>query len=159
MGEIHRMKHEGIYSHNCGCDRVKLSGMYGDIISLLDVPYLIVAPGMTSNINGHIKDGLISNGWAMDTKVHPAYNLRVNAAKNNVALTAQTGNIARAFYDLMKFQVLFTEGRINVAVLILPSHSAATNLGSNVANFNRVTNEMPLFQNIITIPCLILSFS
>ena len=71
-------------------------------------------------------------------------------------LTVQTGNVTRAFYDLMKFEVIHKNDRIDAAVLIVPTSGAARALGSNIANFTRVTNELRLFRNIITVPCLVL---
>ena len=68
----------------------------------------------------------------------------------------QTGNITRAFYDLMKFEVMHKNDRVDAAVLIVPTSGAARSLGSNLANFTRVINELELFRHIITVPCLVL---
>ena len=56
----------------------------------------------------------------------------------------------------MKFEVMYKNDRIDAAVLIVPTSGAARALGSNIANFTRVTNELALFRHIITVPCLIL---
>lgn len=153
------MKHENTFSHGMGVEKAATMGMFDEILFLLNKPHLVVKAGSTTAINVDVKNTLVLQGWAIDPKVHPEYNLKVNAIKNRVALTVQTGNITRAFYDLLKFQVLYSKGRIDIAVLILPSHAAASCLGSNIANFNRVTGELKLFASIITVPSIILSFA
>ena len=92
----------------------------------------------------------------MNVRVHSDFDIKINAIKDGVALTLQTGNITRAFYDLLKFEVMYRANRIESAVLIVPSSTAARELGSNIANFQRVTGELKLFQDIITVPCMVL---
>ncbi len=92
----------------------------------------------------------------MNVRVHSDSNIKINAIKNGVALTLQTGNITRAFYDLLKFEVMYRANRIDSAVLIVPSRNAARELGSNIANFQRVTAELKLFRDVITVPCTVL---
>jgi len=152
------MKHSQTYSHRHGLEAVKEHDLIDEITDLLRAPHIKVRPGAASQINDHIKNALLQNGWALSPPVHTGFNITINAMKGRVGLTTQTGNTARAFYDLLKFQFLHTSNRIDAGVLLLPSIDAGRTLGHNIANFSRVTNELELYTHIVTVPCLILSF-
>lgn len=117
---------------------------------------ILIEKGSGPAINEHFRAEFSLSGWALDARVHPAYNLDVNALRTGVALTVQTGNITRAFYDLLKFQAMHIHGKADSAVLILPSSAAASAIGSNIANFERVSSELRLFTNIIYLPVYII---
>ena len=82
----------------------------------------------------------------------------VSRMRGEVAIQVQTGNIARAFYDLVKMQTLYIQRRALAAVLILPDQSAAGIIGSNVANMFRVSSELRSYDRVITIPLLCIWF-
>ncbi len=151
------MRRVGLYSHRFGLEAVTSAGLMDAVDRCLEEPLLAVESGAAAKINAHVRDRLSAAGWALEPKVHPAYKLTINAMKERVGLTVQTGNITRAFYDLMKFQALHANNRIDAAVLVLPSGEAASVLGSNIASFTRVTNELDLFKHVVTVPCLVLS--
>jgi hypothetical protein len=70
------------------------------------------------------------------------------------------GNVARAFYDLMKLQRLFDLEMISVGVLIVPMKSAAVKIGSNLASFERLSEEHELmFRSQINAPLVIFGIS
>jgi hypothetical protein len=152
------MKHSQTYSHRYGLEATKKHNLFNEIIGLLHAPNVGVRPGAAPQINKHVKNALTQGGWALSPPVHTAFNITINAMKGRVGLTTQTGNTARAFYDLLKFQYLHMSNRIDVGVLLLPTIDAAKTLGHNVANFTRVTNELELYTHVVTVPCLILSF-
>lgn len=152
------MQHAQIYSHRHAEEVLRDKAMLDEVLRLADQPQIAVVSGNSTAIKTQFQKQLTSLGWAMKPRVHDNYNLTINALKNEVGLTIQTGNIARAFYDLMKFQVMFLNSRVEVAVLILPSSSAAAIFGQNVANFDRVSDEIVLFRHLVTVPCLLLSF-
>ena len=64
--------------------------------------------------------------------------------------------MARAFYDLLKFEAMYRKRKIDAAVLVVPVYEAARALGDNIANFTRVTREITLFAGIITVPCVVI---
>jgi hypothetical protein len=144
------------YSHRYGLAALKDKSLDVEVRALVDAPAIGMERGSASRINDAVGKHLADAGWVIDPRVNPDYRLDINGMKNRVGLTVQTGNIARAFYDLMKFEVMHKNDRIDVAVLIVPTSGAARALGSNVANFNRIKKELKLFQYIITVPCLIL---
>lgn len=149
------MKIKKIYSHNFAELILKDKNVYQEIQEILTDPTTLMQKKAAPLIKTVIRDRLTINGWTLDASVNVAYNLTINALKDEVGLMVQTGNITRAFYDLLKFQTMKNNSRIEVAVLIVPVTGAAKALGSNIANFERMTNELILYKNIITVPCLI----
>lgn len=152
------MQHTQTHSHRRGYEILQSKGIVDNIVGLIYSPFIPFETGAAPKINEYFRSALSLDGWALGPRVHPAFKVDINAMKDKVGLTIQTGNITRAFYDLMKFQVLHLNDRIDVSVLILPSSDAAVALGSNIANFTRVTNELELFMDVVTVPCLVLSF-
>jgi|SRR6266496_3183759 len=152
------MKHVETFSHRHGLEAIRKAGLHEEIIRFLHAPRITVASKSSRIVKKHMDQVLEHGGWALNPLVAPGFELDVNGIKNRVCLTTQSGNIARAFYDLLKFQALYLSDRIDAAVLVLPTKHAARELGSNVANFDRVTNEMKLFRHVVTVPLLILSF-
>lgn len=144
------------HSHRLGLEMLAEKGMENEVFGILDEPEIEVVSGAAGQIRKRIGTNLSRLGWALNPRVHPKFGLTINAVKGRIGLTVQTGNIARGIYDLMKFQAMHINGRIDIAVLILPTSSAAGELGSNVANFKRIASEMELFHDIITVPCLVL---
>jgi hypothetical protein len=143
------------YSHRFALEALQDKGLNEEVRALVSIPEIGMARGNAGLINSDVRSNLLEAGWALDPRVHANYRLDINGMKNRVGLTLQTGNITRAFYDLMKFEVMHKNDRIDAAALIVPTSGAAGALGSNIANFTRVTNELNLFRHIITIPCMV----
>ena len=152
------MQRSQVYSHHHAEEVLRDKGMWEEVLGLADQPQVAVVSGNSNVIKAHFGKQLTSLGWAIKPRVHDDYNLTINAIKNSVGLTVQTGNIARAFYDLMKFQAMYLNNRIEAAVLILPTATAAAVFGQNVSNYARVSSEISLFRHVITVPCVLLSF-
>ena len=145
------------FSHNCAQKILNEKRMRERIDLLFAEVTASFARGSASALKDGLNNSLSRDGWVISPRVHQEFNLTINAISNQVGLTIQTGNISRAFYDLMKFQAMFLRERLDVAVLALPSKNSANSLGSNIANFERVSTEMRLFDKIITVPCLLIS--
>ncbi len=64
--------------------------------------------------------------------------------------------MSRFYADLLKLEYLFKKGKLKGAYYILPSKQTAGILGSNIANFDRFTNELQVFSDVITIPIKVL---
>ena len=144
------------HSHRHGREVLTEKKLDKEVHRLVDARAIGMERGSARAINDAVKGRLLSKGWALDPRVHANFKLDINGLKDRVGLTVQTGNITRAFYDLMKFEVMYKNDRIDAAVLIVPTSDAARALGSNIANFTRVKNELGLFRHIITVPCLVL---
>jgi restriction endonuclease BglII len=146
------------HSHRRAQEELVDKSLLREVLELATAPLIGVAPGMAPAIKEHFESKWAELGWASEVAVDPQRNPTINAMKQRVGITVQTGNIARAFYDLLKFQAMYLNGRVDVAVLMVPTTAAASTLGSNIANFGRVTDELELFFHIITVPVLIVSF-
>jgi len=61
------------------------------------------------------------------------------------------------YADLLKLQTLYLDNVIKAGILILPSHPLALKLGSNIAQSNRLINELENFKKIVHVPLIIFS--
>ena len=137
------------------------AGLFEFVTNVLEAPNIKVAGGSGPAIKGYIQSELDRAGWACPVKIDPTQNPDLNALHqaSRTVLQVQTGNIARAFYDLMKMQSLHDQGRANCGVLIVPSSTASRTIGGNLANFDRVRDELEiLYFHQIRIPVLLVSF-
>jgi hypothetical protein len=146
------------YSHHRAVEELQEKSILSEILSLPESAEVAVCPKATPQIKAYYQRRIRELGWAMRPKVHDDHGLTINAMKSRVALTVQTGNVTRAFYDLMKFQVMYLNNRIDVAALILPTQAAAETLGDNISDYARVSDEIRLFRHVITVPCLLVAF-
>src|SRR5437016_1128966 len=116
------------YSHRHAEQVLIEKGLLEEISGLVDQPAIAVAPKATPVIKAAFRKKLSDTGWVLEPLVHQDYKLTINALRSGVGLTIQTGNMARGFYDFLKFQVLYLQEKIDVAVLIVPTISAADTL-------------------------------
>ena len=105
-----------------------------------------------------VLDRLRTCGWSNPVRIRAKRGLTITAMHGSLAMCLQTGNMARFYADLLKLQAQFIDGKISAAVYVLPMRSAATALGSNIANFERLTSELDMFRAVITVPILVLGF-
>jgi hypothetical protein len=108
-----------------------------------------------------VRNGLLAHlrgvdGWSGQVRISAQRGLTLTAKKGNTALCLQTGNMARFYADLMKLQAQFVDGKIDSAVYILPTVDMARIMGSNMANYERLVDELTsTFRNVITVPIAI----
>lgn len=95
-------------------------------------------------------------GWSNAVRISPNYRLTITSMREDTALALQTGNVGRSYADMLKLQYLFSEGKCRQSVYILPSKIRAKEMGENLANFERVTSELRLFRDIVTVPMLVI---
>jgi hypothetical protein len=146
------------YSHHNGRDQWRERVLDEWLTDIFERPDLIVGPGATMAIRDHVKTEFAIEGWAYDVKIDQERDLTVFGTKDDLAFQLQTGNISRAAYDLLKLQHLFTARRIEAAALALPTKDAALKIGSNIASFERVMNELMMFDRTITVPIFLVAF-
>lgn len=152
------MKLSWVHDHNNAEAEWKRRELDDWLTDIFEAPSLQLKPGITQDIRQHVRSEFEREGWAINVRVDPDYDLTVFALRDDLAVQLQTGNMSRAPYDLLKLQYLFTSDRIRAAALALPTKLGATALGSNIAHADRVTNELKLFKHIITIPILVVAF-
>jgi hypothetical protein len=95
-------------------------------------------------------------GWTDRIQLAAKSKISITAVNRGVGLCLQVGNMARFYADLLKLQTLFHGSKITSAIYILPSRTVAREIGQNIANADRMTKELGLYEMIITIPLVIL---
>jgi hypothetical protein len=110
----------------------------------------------TSEIRQLILDKLRHQGWSDPVRLSASSNITVTSMREDIALCLQTGNMSRFYADLLKLQYLFTSGKIKGAIYLICTKRRAAEIGSNVANFERLVEELQLFQDVITAPIYII---
>ena len=75
-----------------------------------------------------------------------------------IGLCFQTGNVGRIYADLLKLQTLYTKGNITAGIILIPQNQTAKELGSNMANYERLIRELPIFSQVITMPIVVIGF-
>ncbi len=146
------------YSSHHGADEWKRRDMFDWATDLFAAPNIEVKYGCTSGIRSHLKNELTNGGWAYNVRIASNYDLTVTGLYRDMAFQIQTGNIARAIYDLMKLQYLYHEKKIQTAAIAVPTKEAAALIGSNVAHDERLSGELQLFDRIITVPLMVIAF-
>ena len=149
------------YSHKFAEITLEELGVLQVVRHSVFAPSLEIYRGTAGSVRNHIQDYLTARGWIPELKVDSILRPTVNFSDpdSNVLFQIQTGNIARAFYDLMKMQSIYEQGRCKCAVLCLPSATAAKAMGSNIANMSRVRDELEyLFESQIHVPVYLFSF-
>lgn len=146
------------YNHKNGATEWQRRLMHDWLTDIFEAPALKLRRGITSEIRQHVRCEFEKEGWAINVKIDPDYDLSVFAMKNDVAVHLQTGNMSRAPYDLLKLQYLHQTNRIQAAALALPTKDGADLIGSNIAHAERVSSELQLFSHIITVPILLVAF-
>lgn len=152
------MRLAGVYSHQGSADIIRDVGLLGWLNDLFEEPDIIVGGTQTSVIRDYLRTKLEGDGWAIDVRIDAESNLTVFARKTDLVFQLQTGNICRYAYDLLKLQHLYAKNEIEGAILAIPTKNAASDIGSNITNEDRVRNELSLFGRFITIPIVVISF-
>ncbi|MEX0604453.1 MAG: BglII/BstYI family type II restriction endonuclease [Marinobacter sp.] len=128
------------------------------LTDVFEAPAVKIEPRCTSDIRKHVEGEFMNEGWALDVRLDSDSGIKVFSMKDDLAFQLQTGNMSRAPYDLLKLQYLFQSQKINAAALALPTKEAAKVIGDNIANAERVINELQLFDRVITVPILVVAF-
>lgn len=152
------MKFQWAHDHNNGEAEWMRRDLKEWVTDVFEAPAVHLQQGATTDIRRHVRTELENEGWAINVKIDDQYDLTVFAIKDDLAIQIQTGNMSRAPYDLLKLQYLKTTNKIEAAALALPTRAGALALGSNIANAERMRDELILFKHIITIPILLIAF-
>jgi len=107
-------------------------------------------------MNRWLDDQFQPLGWEWHPKIVPGTNLAGDYRKDRVQIEVQFGNMARWTYDILKFQICYSQGIIDVGILALPMQSLAKEIGENIAHFERVSRELPHAKLSITLPILVI---
>lgn len=96
-----------------------------------------------------------AHGWSDEVKLSPDAKITITSCKQDIGLCVQTGNMARFYADLMKLSLLHTQERIYAAIFVLPTQALAKAWGSNIAEYERLCNELPIFAPDLHVPILV----
>ena len=153
------MKLAYTYDHHCSASSEwGLRDLKKWLTVVFEAPAVKIARRCTPSIRKHVETAFLFDGWALKVNLDQSHRLTVFAGKDDVAFQLQTGNMSRAPYDLLKMQYLFQSQRIAAAALALPTKRAARIIGENIANAERLIDELVLFDRVITVPMLIVAF-
>lgn len=152
------MKLQFIYDHHHGRAAWEERDLYEWITDVFEAPGVKMGPGCTNDIRNHIASEFTAEGWALNVKIDQELRNTVTAIKDDLAFQVQTGNMSRAPYDLLKLEYLAQSKRIKAAAFALPTKFAASKIGSNIANFERVSKELAVFAQVIHVPILLIAF-
>lgn len=152
------MKLVGVHNHRNGVVEWQRRDLYEWLTDVFVAPQIQLRKKCTPDIRRHVSDEFEKEGWALDVKIDQELGLTVFAMRDDLAFQLQTGNISRAPYDLLKLQYLYTSGRIQCAALAVPTKDGANAIGDNIANAERVSNELELFSRVISVPIMLVAF-
>jgi len=111
-----------------------------------------------SKINHEVSLRLKEFGWSDLVRLAEVSKITITSIRDDIGLCMQTGNVSRIYADLLKLQSLYAKNIIKSAIIIVPTGKAARKLGSNVASFERLCRELPIFAQVITLPIVIIAF-
>jgi hypothetical protein len=152
------MKFDSGFNHNNGKTVWEERELTEWLMDVFEAPAIKMQEGCTLEVRDHVRSEFAKEGWAINVKIDQSLGLSIFAMKDDLAFHLQTGNISRAAYDLLKLQYLYASKQIRAAALALPTKDCAVLLGSNIANSDRIINELNLFDRIITVPIFVVSF-
>ncbi len=110
-------------------------------------------------LNTHLDKAFKNAGWTLQPLIVnprregvPATGLKGDYKKGRLQVEVQLGNMARWYSDVFKFQLSYSLGEIDAAVLVVPTQHFANLIDENVAYFERVRRELPWAKMSLTLP-------
>lgn len=146
-----------IYEHRSG-----LKVVPQDVVTNVEKAVWEITPTLTknsvANIKESIKDRLEKDGWTGEYRLDSSSKITISSYLKGIGMCFQTGNVGRIYADLLKLQTLYTKGNIIAGIILIPRIETAKKLGSNMANYERLVRELPIFSQVITMPIVIIGF-
>lgn len=144
-----------IHSHNRG-ENVVPARLKSKMLSILGSIDFDFESSPSIDLRSRIGEQLTLDGWSSEVQVSKRSQITITSMKGSTALCVQTGNMSRFYADLLKLQYLYAMGRAGSALYIVPTKRRARQLGSNIANYERLTEEMAIFGTIISMPIMVI---
>lgn len=98
-------------------------------------------------------------GWTNPIRVSSKSRITITSTKADIGLCVQTGNMGRLYADILKLQTLYKLKSIKAAIFVLPQKQWSKKMGSNIACYERLVEELGIFSETITVPILVVGFS
>jgi hypothetical protein len=143
-----------LHTH-CQADKMLASSLKNEIEIAISAITIKPAVGAAAKMRDSFLMSLKSSGWSSEVLVSSNSDMTITSLKDGVGLCLQTGNMARIYADLIKLQSMYLDNSIKSAVIVLPSHPLAKQLGSNIAEAKRLVRELEIFKKAYHVPTLI----
>ena len=146
-----------IYEHRSGLKVVPNS-----IITDVEKKIWEINPALSkksvTSIKESIRERLEKEGWSGEYRLDASSRITISSYLKGIGMCFQTGNVGRIYADLLKLQTLYTKGNITAGIILIPQIKTAKRLGSNMANYERLIRELPIFSQVITMPIVVIGF-
>ena len=133
-----------------------------DIIDTVEKVVCDINPALSKNsvtiIKDAIREKLEKEGWSGEYRLDATSRITISSYLQGIGLCFQTGNVGRIYADLLKLQTLYTKGNIAAGIILVPQIKTAKELGYNMANYEWLIRELPIFSQVITMPIVVIGF-
>ena len=146
-----------IYEHRSGL-KVVPQNIINSVIDVVEEFNPVLTKNSVSCIKVEIKERLEKGGWSGEYRLDITSKITISSFLKGTGLCFQTGNVGRIYADLLKLQTLYTKGNIAAGIILIPQQKTAKKLGSNMANYERLIREFPIFSQVITMPIVVVGF-
>ena len=147
-----------IYEHRSGL-RVIPEDVLKDVISVVEEMNPVLSKNTVTQIKKGLKKGLEIKGWSGEYRLDANSKITISSYMRGVGMCVQTGNVGRIYADLLKLQALYLKGNICSGIILTPQSDTAKELGYNMANYERLVRELPIFSQVITMPIVVIGFN
>ena len=146
-----------IYEHRSGLKVVPID-IIANVENIIRNIHPVIVRNTVAKIKASVKEQLEIEGWIGKYRLDITSKITITSYLNGIGLCFQTGNVGRIYADLLKLQTLYTKGSIVAGIILIPQINTAKKLGSNMANYERLTRELPIFSQVITMPIVVIGF-
>ncbi len=146
-----------MYEHRSGL-KVVPSEMISDVEKIIWDVNPVLSKKSVASLKESVRRRLEMQGWIGEYRLDATSRITISSYLNGIGMCFQTGNVGRIYADLLKLQTLYTKGNIIAGIIIVPQISTAKELGSNMANYERLIRELPIFSQVITMPIVVIGF-
>lgn len=143
--------------HNQGFHHIS-QDIRNEINTALDKCTTTIKKGSSPKFRDELHNQLMINGWPPEVQIDPSSRISITSVKNMIGLCLQTGNMGRMYADLLKLQTVYQKKIVTAGVLVVPTKDTAKSLGDNITNYDRLCNELVIFEKAITIPLVLYGF-
>ena len=146
-----------IYEHRSGL-KVVPNVIVADVEKIIWDINPVLSKKTVANLKESIRERLEKEGWTGEYRLDATSRITISSYLKVIGLCFQTGNVGRIYAYLLKLQTLYTKGNITAGIILIPQIKTAKELGSNMANYERLIRELPIFSQVITMPIVVIGF-
>ena len=146
-----------IYDHRSGLKVVPNNILVG-IENIISETVPTLSKNTITCIKKTVQERLKKEGWTGEYRLDTSSKITISSYLQGIGMCFQTGNVGRIYADILKLQTLYTKGKITAGIILIPQIETAKRLGSNIANYERLIRELPIFSQVITMPIVVIGF-